>query len=369
MQTPLGPLVEFDLSDYETCRRILAFDKHQLIEGLVFENYFDQYLRSLPQASEESMNPVDVDTAVVALPAKDERTGADSGAFVWARRRDVGLGRYLEALSGKMPVWLVEYNEADGDFMASPVDGSQPRRPWKPLQEIAASVSNRHVPDFEEVAPEVRDRNRINQSFWGYLSERHGSGLADSVVLPRIFLNWGVQPWFRYVWNVDRVYLHEGQLWHLEIKHKYPMERRDGLAFGINDGELRLIRRFGDCGLRTFHAVIVKPFWDKSVGSMYLLNDPNARARAAVVGREITSQNVNAALSSHRGSSGDHTTFTGRGRLGFRTFPVSSFHQFGCLADDHTEVARRIFSQMTRQDQPGCRDADLRDLRLESDNA
>ena len=365
MKTPLGTLRELDLSDHEVCRSILALDKHQLVEGLVFESYFDQYLMSLPDASAQSMQPVDVDTAVVRLPGNSGGPERDVGAFVWARRRATGLGRYIAALSTRMPVWLVEYSEPEGEFLAAPVKDNRPQLPWRPLQELSASVGNGSEPVFEEVAPQVRDRNRINQSFWGYLSERHGKSLPLNVVLPRVFLNWGIQPWFRHVWNVDRIFLHGEQLWHLEIKHKYPMHRDGRLAFGINDGELRLIGILTDCGLRSLHAVIVKPFWDKRAGSMYLQNNLEARSRAAVIGRKMTAVAVRDALSSRGGTSGAHTSLSGRSSVPFRSFPASSFHRFGLLADDHTQVAKRIFSHMTRSDQPGCRDSDLQNLRLQ----
>ena len=365
MKTPLGPpLCDLDLSDQQVCREILSCDKHQVVEGLVFEHYLDQL--SLSEASAQSMLPVDVDTAVVRLPKDHARPGSDFGAFVWARQTDgAGLDHYLSVLSAQMPVWLVQYNETDGEFLAARVADNPPPLPWKPLQELVADITGRE-PAFEEVASDVRDSNRINQSFWGYLSERHqGKALAFNVILPRIFLNWGIQPCFRYVWNLDRIYVHNGQLWHLEIKHKYPMDGRDGrLAFGMNNGELRVIRTLIACGLRSLHVVIVKPFWDKRAGSMYLLNDLEARPRAAVIGRELTAQNVQLALSSRGGRSGSYTSFTGYGRVPFKSFPASSFHQFGLLGDAHTQIASRMYSQMTGNDQPLCQDSDLRSLRL-----
>jgi hypothetical protein len=364
MQTPLGSLRDLDLSDHEVCRGILEFDKHQLVEGLVFESFFDQYLMSLPEVSAGTMHSLGVDTAVVRLPRKTAPGNGDLGAFVWARSKVAGLGRYVAALSARMPVWLVEYDEADGEFLAAPMKGRRRQAPRRPLQELAASVGDGRKPVFEEVSRQVRDRNRINQSFWGYLSERHAEDLSSSVVLPRIFLNWGIQPWFRYVWNVDRIFLHNEQLWHLEIKHKFPMHRDGPLSFGMNNGELRLIGTLTECGLRSFHAIIVKPFWDKSSGSMYLLNDLKARAQAAVIGREVTPEAVRDALSSRGGISGAHTSFGGRSKVAFRPFPASSFHRFGLLGGDHTQVARRIFSHMTQADQPACQDSDLRRLRL-----
>lgn len=356
MQTPLGPLNSLDLTDHNVCAEILRQDKHQLIEGLVFESYFDQYLLSLNEASGEQVQLVDVDTAVVRLPE------GDLAAFVWARSRGPGLGRYLEALSSRMKVWLVDYS--GGEFLAARFGDGQLQSERQPLQELAGIVGEHDSPLFESVGDNVKDPIRTNQSFWGYLSERHGTRLGLNVVLPRIFLNWGIQPWFRQVWNVDRVFLHGDQLWHFEIKHKYPMSRDGQLMFGINEGELRLMRQLAECGLRSMHTLIIKPYWDKNVGSMYLLNDVKARGRAAVIGREMTDDAISAALKRAGGRSGADTTFSGQGSVNFQSFPAASFSRFGLLSDDHEQIATRIFSQMAASDQPQCRDRDLERLRL-----
>lgn len=188
MQTPLGPLKDLDLGDHDVCAAILAEDKHQLIEGLVFESYFDQYLLSLTEASDQKVQLVDVDTAVVSLPGRN----AGVAAFVWARSRGDGLGRYLGALSSRMPVWLVEF--VDGEFVAVPFSDGKRHGEARPLQAVTEAVGKRLGPSFEPIQSSVRDRKRINQSFWGYLSERHGDDLGFNVVLPRVFLNWGIQP-------------------------------------------------------------------------------------------------------------------------------------------------------------------------------
>lgn len=371
MITPMGPLANLDLHDHNVCRDILARDKHKLIEGLVFEAHCEAYLLSLSNVSDESVRPVDVDTAVVRLPADSPYAAhGKMAAFVWARSRGPGLGRYLAALATRMPVWLVEHDEAGGDFTAAwVIEGGQPLREAQSLQDVTAHVASGASPRHVDVASDVRNDIILNQSFWGYLSERYGPDLGAKVVLPRIFLNWGIQPWFKHLWNVDRVFLHDDQLWHFEIKHKYPFVPNGSqgsrtLAFGINDGELRLMSTLVGCGLRSMHAVIVKPFWDRSAGSMYLRNNPDAPRRTAILGRELTAAALVAALGSRRGYSGLGTSFSGRTQVGYRTFPVGTFHELGLLSDDPAEVARRILSQMTRRDQPLCSDDALRQLRM-----
>ena len=354
METPLGRLRDLDLTDHDVCRRVLSLDKHQLIEGLVFESWFDSYLAALADA-DDAIVAVDVDTAVVILP------DGKPAAFAWMRSSGLGVGRYLEALAGVMRTWLVRWDVAA--FTAAPWrDGGAGDR--EALETVARAVSGRPAPRHETTEAAVRDGRRINQSFWGYLSERYGDALGERVVLSRVFLNFGLQPWFGWLWNVDRIFLDGDRLWHFEIKHKYPMDGRDGLAFGINDGEVRLMGLLTSAGLRSLHTVIVKPDWSKSAGSMYLQNDPRARERAAVIGREMTGADVERALGGRGGRSGADTTFTGRGRVGFRTFPASTFHRFGRLGDAHANVAGRILSHMRNTDQPSVTDDDLRRLRL-----
>ncbi|MBL3575603.1 hypothetical protein JMK10_00225 [Rhodovulum sulfidophilum] len=358
MKTPIGNLKDINLADHEICAQVLSEDKHQLIEGLVFESYFDQFLMSLSEASGEQVKLVDVDTAVVSLP----RNRRGLAAFVWARSKGDGLGRYLIALNRRMPVWLVSFS--DGEFFAAPFSNGEIQDVYRPLQVVAEEVSGRTEVLFDRIEAAVRDRKRINQSFWGYLSERHGDALGLNIVLPRIFLNWGIQPWFNHVWNVDRVFLHGDQLWHFEIKHKYPMERGQSLFFGINTGELRLMQNLVNCGLRSMHTLIVKPNWSKFAGSMYIQNDMRSRARAAVIGREMKSDAIDAALLSKGGVSSSDTTFTGTGSVTFRSFAANTFHRFGRLNDDYREVAGRIFQHMQTGDQPLCNDEDLFRLRI-----
>lgn len=106
METPLGPLSGLDLRDHDVCRRVLSLDKHQLIEGLVFESWFDGYLAALADA-DDAIVAVDVDTAVVVLP------DGGPGAFVLMRSPGPGAGRYLDALAGVMRTCLVRWDSSD----------------------------------------------------------------------------------------------------------------------------------------------------------------------------------------------------------------------------------------------------------------
>lgn len=74
-------------------------------------------------------------------------------------------------------------------------------------------------------------------------------------------MNWAIQPWFRFAWNVDRIFLVDDQLWLFEVKHKLPFSDRetDDLIFGLNNGEVTNFSLLADCGIRTLFSIMVKP--------------------------------------------------------------------------------------------------------------
>lgn len=335
MQTPWGDLGTLDLADHELCRTILAAEKHQLAEGLVVEGLFDQIFDDVP-AHLEGAVLLDADTAIVDT----KRTGDRWHAFVWARSRQPGLGRYLRALEGRFRVWLVETDRPLTNFFVREYHpGRLGQEAW-PLDRLMGELSGR-PPFFVSVAADVRDAMRQQQSFWGYLSGQHGPALGERVILPRIFMNYGVQPWFRAVWNLDRILVRGDEIWLLEIKHKFPFGRR-ALSFGLNAGELGVIARLGEAGIRCLHTIVVKPIWSKNVGSMYLLNDMRMRGRAALIGVDLNRSVIAGMMASGRGSTPGHTTFTGAGELEYYPLRAEAFSRVGVLSDPPSFLAAGI---------------------------
>lgn len=356
MQTPWGELGSLDLADHEVCRTILAGDKHQLAEGLVVESAFDQIFEDVP-AHLEGAVLLDVDTAVVDT----KRSGDQWHAFVWARSLQPGLGRYLQALERRFRVWLVRTDNPHTTFVAREVQGGRQTGPrWK-LDRLMEELSGRRGQQLA-VAADVRNAIRQQQSFWGFLSGRHQEELGQRVILPRLFMNCGVQPWFRAVWNLDRILVRGDKIWLLEIKHKYPM-RGHRLAFGLNVGELGVIVRLGEAGIRCLHAIIVKPQWSKDAGAMYLFNDMQMRSRAALIGVDLNRQTTAGMLAGRRGSSAGHTTFSGEGKLAFHSIEAAKFSRVGVLADGPVTLATGLAGIIRGEPPPPVQDQWLTSLR------
>ncbi|MEI5689106.1 hypothetical protein [Sphingomonas kyungheensis] len=334
MQTPWGDLGTLDLDDHEQCRTILASDKHQLAEGLVVESVFDQIFDDVPDHLDGAIL-LDADTAIV-----NPGGGGEWLAFVWARAQQPGLGRYLRALEKRFRVWLVETDTPLTTFTAREWKNGKLISGSRPLTILMGELSGRQ-PQPVEVSQSVRDANRQQQSFWGFLSSQHGPELGRKVILPRLFMNWGVQPWFRAVWNLDRILVHGDDVWLLEIKHKYPMQGPP-VSFGLNTGELNVITRLGEAGVRCVHAIVVKPVWSKDAGSMYLLNDMRLRARAALIAVDMNAEVTGSMMAGSRGTSAGHTTFSGSGNLSFRVLKAGAFSRLGLLSDPPAALAENI---------------------------
>ncbi|MTV41407.1 hypothetical protein [Duganella radicis] len=356
MITPWGPLAELDLSEHDLAARILAADKHQLVEGLVVECLFDQIVSNIPSYYTQVL-ALDVETVIVDTRRQTGRWVA----FVWARTREPGLGRYLQSLGKGFDTYLLDFS---GDtFLAARVRNGQRVSDYGPLPDLMRNLSGGRYTPFE-VNTSVRNTNRQRQAFWGFLSEYYGKNLASRIVLPRLLINCAIQPYFRSLWNLDRVFVSGDDIWIFEIKHKFPIDR-NGLSFGINDGELRMLDRLATSGISCLHTILAKPFWSKEVGSMYLLNDLAMRTRAGLIAKVLDAAQTAIILKGSAGTSGAHTSINGASSIKFRTMPADQFCQLGVLSDTPAALAANIVEVMLRHESPKVNEAWLRSLRAQ----
>lgn len=356
MHTPWGPLAELDLSEHDLAARILAADKHQLVEGLVVECLFDQIVAGIPSTSAEVL-ALDVETVIVDT----WRVTGRWVAFVWARTKGAGLGRYLQGLGKGFETYLLDFS---GDtFLAAQIRDGHRVSDFHPLATVMRALSGGRYTPFE-VDTSVRDTNRQRQAFWGFLSEYYGKNLAGRIVLPRLLINCAIQPYFRSLWNLDRVFVSGDDIWLFEIKHKFPIDK-NGLYFGINDGELRMLDRLAKSGIQCLHTILAKPFWSKEVGSMYLLNDLEMRTRAGLIAKVLDAGQTAAILRGSAGTSGAHTSINGTSKLKFRTIPAGDFCRLGVLSDAPASLAANMLHVMHGKKTLDVDNAWLRSLRAQ----
>jgi len=361
MDTPWGPLASLDPDNRDLAFQILQSDKHQLLEGLVVENTFDQLVLPLTKATPQRFVPLDVATVVAHSDADGRRF-----IFVWSQNPNAvtGLRRYLMALSRLGDVYLVTYSGTT--FMAQHRPQGLKSSDIKPLHDLLRRLTG-NSPSISEVDLIVRDRDRQMTAFWGYLNTTYpGRKLWDNVVLFRLLINHGIQPFFSAVWNLDRICLFDGKLWMLEVKHKFPFVSNQRLVFGLNDGELSLMNELQRVDVQTLHALIVKPVWSKDVGSMYLHSDLTMREHAAVIGLVMNRDRIDRLTSSRSGSSPRHTVLTGRGRLSYKTIPAVDFTVLGAFSDGSQKLSANLATLLEGGALPAVTDDLLRSYRVQT---
>ncbi|MCG4453337.1 hypothetical protein LJY18_08460 [Pseudomonas sp. MMS21-TM103] len=359
MQTPLGHIADLDLDSVQTAYDILAHDKHQIAEGMVVESLFDQIIEYIPKVvGGESALLMDVETFVT----RDPEDFLKLHAFVWPRTRGRGLRRYLDALSKGFNVHLVKWSSSPAGFEASTyVNGTT--GDWVPLEALVEKLGHYHGERYE-VTPDVRSQDRQLGAFWGYLRESHGKFLRDRVALPRLLVNWGIQPWFKSVWNIDRVLILDDQIWALEVKHKFPYGEPGPLKFGLNNGEAYLLKDLAKCGIKGLHAIVVKPYWNMNTGSSYLVSNYDVRDQALLLGMIIGKSEIAAILSRPDESSPAHTSVSGKSKPKYKPIPVTDFTPLSFLAN-REEIAKRICLLLRGKLNEHCTDDQLRALKIE----
>jgi hypothetical protein len=358
MDTPWGPLADLNPDDRDLAYRILATDKHQLLEGLVVENTFDQLLQPLCAGSQQKLVQLDVETIIVRTPGASK----EWAAFIWVRTKTEGLGRYIEALGNVAKVYFVVFR--DGDFWTWPMEAGKSDGVPVALSTLVSSIGKLNKRPTH-VDASIRDEERQRAAVWGYLSTFYkGRALWERVVLMRIFINHGIQPYFYGTWNLDRICLYNDQLWMLEVKHKYPFGGST-LALGINDGELEMMNLASRAGIRTAYMIIVKPVWSKDVGSMYLHAELAKRENAAVIGIMMDQGRIAAVKAGMSGSSPNHTSIDGSRELKFKSIPAKDFAFLGNFSESPLVIAGRIGKFLDGQPLPQVTDAQLRALKMD----
>lgn len=321
MRTPWGELKSLDLNNLALCEEILATDKHQLLEGLVIERFFDDILREMSTFTRISI--LDIDTAVCLHEGQFH-------VFILARELTIQLKNLFNLLGRKMVTHLVQYIE--GDLYCCRVENGKKTTEIIELGVFLDLYYGSNSVNFT-VNQNVRDESRQQTAFWNHIVSHYGDSVGRKIVLPRLFINHGIQTHFRAVWNLDRIILMNGDFWVMEVKHKYPIRSGISLKFGLNVGELNVLESVVDCGLRCFHSLVVKPIWNKSVGSMYLMDRPGLMQKALLIGCELDKRMIEWVNSSDTGISAAHTSITGNGQLRYKSIPVEGFNEVGVLSD------------------------------------
>jgi hypothetical protein len=353
--TPLGYFPEeVNIKDLTSENSLLTREKHQLLEGLVIEYVAEQFIEN--PALQNSIKILDVVTLITkGIPNNHDNTSEQYCSFIW-RRDDSNIDDFiltLQNLSKGCSYTTYICKEEEMRFYVSKPSAQK----WLPLQNYLRN--KRKNTDYKKIKfPQVSKKSKNNErqisSILGRLQPAYNKRIITEVILPRVFKNYLIQPFFRSGWDLDRIFRFQGQLWEFELKHKYPIdnysffeennniENRYCLSFGINEGQAKIIKLLADQGLNTLHLILVKPRWSDQEDPGYLFVDEEARKKTLVIGAILTQEKINEILAGKLKTAPSKTSYNGSTETGYYRIPRNFFHVIGNYADGTDRLAPNI---------------------------
>ncbi|UST73195.1 hypothetical protein NF675_19605 [Pseudomonas siliginis] len=353
--TPLGYFPEeIDLANLTSNESLLTREKHQLLEGLVIEYVAEQFISS--PFLKDSIVLLDVVTLIVrGIPDDHSNALGQYCNFIWKRdNSDIeDFISILKNLSQGCASTTFLCKEENMKFHTQKPGSSK----WLPLQRYLCKkrkITNDKEIKFPQVNAESKDNERQLSSILGRLLPAYNKRIIRDVILPRVFKNYIIQPFFRSGWDLDRIFRYKGKLWEFELKHKYPIDNyeffekinntnnRYCLSFGINEGQANIIKLLADQGLNTLHLILVKPRWTDQEDPGYLFVDEDARKNTLVIGAVLTPDKINAIMKGDLKKAPSKTSFSGASKANYYRIPRNFFQVIGRYADGKDNLTPNI---------------------------
>lgn len=342
--TPFGSLLDIPLNNIEQLKEILVrSDKSRMLEGLVIEAVFNEYLGKLVTQGIDVL-PVSL-VRTLTVKEKPQKKFVKSW-WVWDHSETGQAAADLCHLLAPSPgqgefLFDCYYDEMTRDFFIKKW-GEQTNIP---IQSFMLEKRRQSAPRFRIPSESVIDESRSQQAFWAGISSHYSGDLFKQVVLHRLFKNCAIQPFFNGVWDIDSLArLPDNALMQLEVKHKFPrIEKKSGkLSFGINNGQLRVMQDLASRGIKTLHMILVKPIWNKNLGTGYLLNRIGDRKNVLLLAKVLDAGTLHQIRSTQSWQTGAEQSFTGEDGQKARYVGASEFQLLGTLDDPVDTVARNI---------------------------
>jgi hypothetical protein len=309
--------------------RILFHSKHQLLEGMIFEAIVDRKL--FGSNCPESVEFIPCQTMVARIDQK-----AKDHVFVWFTAETKHRDTLLHTLADQYEVHEVVYDEGLTEFVVSAILGEKPK---VELGEFLKKASGREAV-LHNRNRAVRDEVRQNAAVYGGLWHGSEEKVFKSVILPRIFRDLRIEPYCPACWDLDRFFVFGGDIWNLEIKHKYPAPAG---YFGLNVGQLEHAGKLTSCGIHYVHIVFVKPYWDDQHSTMEMLTDQEISSHVAIAGAVLGNEYVSELLKEVARLSPKKTSLTGENTLKFMRIFLEHFFAVGRYDEKSPEIWERVF--------------------------
>ncbi|SJN14276.1 hypothetical protein CZ787_14335 [Halomonas citrativorans] len=345
--TPFGPLQDIPLDNIEQLKEILVrSDKSRMLEGLVIESVFNEYLSKLTGQGIDVLPISLVRTLTVKAQRHSTRKTFVNAWWVWDHSEEctsaAALCRLLSP-KGSHEGFLFDcyYGESARDFFIKEWNGET----HIPIQSFMLKNRRQTVPQFRIPAASVIDEHRSQQAFWAGISSQYSDDLFKRVVLHRLFKNCAIQPFFDGVWDIDSLArLPDNTFMQLEVKHKFPRVTGpdENLSFGINNGQLMVMLALAQRGIKTLHMIMVKPIWNKNLGTGYLLNRIGDRKNVVLLAKLLDETTLREIMKRRSSATGAEQSFTGKDEQKARYVTPSEFQFLGTLDDPVEAIAKNI---------------------------
>jgi len=342
--TPFGPLHDIPLDNIDQLKEILVrSDKSRMLEGLVIEAVFNEYLGKL---FDQGIKVLPVSLVRTLTVKRKTRTRFVNSWWVWdhsgGHQAAMDLYRRLAPASNRDEfLFDCYYDETVRDFFIKEWRGQTDI----PIQSFMLEKRGYSAPEFRIPSQSVIDEKRSQQAFWSGISSHYSEDLFKHVVLHRLFKNCAIQPFFDGVWDIDSLArLPDNALIQLEVKHKFPRIEKDTerLSFGINNGQLQVMQDLARRGIKTLHMIMVKPIWNKNLGTGYLLNRIGQRKNVLLLAKLLDAETLRQIRSRPSWQTGAEQSFTGKDGQKARYVGASEFQLLGTLDDPVDDVAKNI---------------------------
>jgi hypothetical protein len=203
------------------------------------------------------------------------------------------------------------------------------------------------VRPFSSPDENIVNLDRSEAAVWANVQSNFGNPEAffKNALLHRLFKNFALQPYFQSLWDIDNIVeLNTGEYFQLEVKHKFPYDKRgEPLQFGINTGQIRCMQDLALRGINTLHIIMVKPLWDKNVGSGYLMNNFELRPHVYILAKLLDRAAIQALLSRQASGSGYGQSLTGTHNQKVRYLRASEFQRIGTLDDSSASLSNNLY--------------------------
>lgn len=339
--TPFGPLSEINTDSAEELQEIIiCTDKSRMLEGMVIEDVFSGIMSKLKEQQIELI-PVSV---IKGFRIKNNSQGTKSTSW-WIltdKHPDDLVFSFIKKateLTNEQNCYLLQchFDDQRKDFLFT-----EGNHKGKSVQQTLKLSRKQDNIAFLLPKESVINKNRSEKAFSTFFDSRFGkiNTLYNEVILPRFFKNFALQPFFNGIWDIDSIIrMPDGSFVQLEVKHKYP---RQTLEFGINTGQIYTMQNLARRKINTMHIIMVKPVWNESFGTSYLMNRIDLREKVLIIGKLLDSKSLWDLSKRKDHFSGYKQSINGKSNQKIKYLNISEFHMLGTLDDPVSTIAKNI---------------------------